>query len=251
MNQAIDYSKIADLYDAFVRETLDISFFLKESRKVKGKVLELMSGTGRVSIPLIEAGIPLTCVDYSPDMLKIFRKKLGEKNLAAPVFEMDVCKLDLQKSYDLIFIPFHSFAEILSPTVQMTALKAIHKHLTPNGRFICTLHNPPVRRQHVDGRLHLFCRHPHDDGTIMLWGIENADPDTGLVDLSEFIELYDAAGTMQTRRHVSARYMLHEKNAFQWLIEKAGFKLAALYGDYEYAEFDEQTSPFMIWILVK
>jgi|GEM_PF-3676911 len=58
MKNANDYTKIAELYDAYVKETFDIPFFLKEAKQSSGEVLELMSGTGRVSIPLLTKFIP-------------------------------------------------------------------------------------------------------------------------------------------------------------------------------------------------
>lgn len=40
---------VADIYDSYVTTTDDIPFFVEESRKAAGPVLELMAGTGRVS----------------------------------------------------------------------------------------------------------------------------------------------------------------------------------------------------------
>ena len=60
----MDYSLIADLYDSYVQTALDTPFFLGETRNVKGEVLELMAGTGRVSIPLLEQGVRLTCGSF-------------------------------------------------------------------------------------------------------------------------------------------------------------------------------------------
>ena len=65
----IDYDRVADVYDLYVTSDLDIGFYLEEATKTRGKVLELMCGTGRVSIPLLEAGVDLTCVDASAGML--------------------------------------------------------------------------------------------------------------------------------------------------------------------------------------
>jgi hypothetical protein len=42
-----------------------------------------------------------------------------------------------------------------------------------------------------------------------------------------------------------------EKQAFEEQIAQAGFRVEALYGDYASAPFNEDTSPFMIWILHK
>jgi SAM-dependent methyltransferase len=52
-----------------------IPFWRDEARSVPGKVLELTCGTGRVSIPLLKAGVHLTCLDYSPGMLAQRGKK--------------------------------------------------------------------------------------------------------------------------------------------------------------------------------
>jgi hypothetical protein len=52
MSPALDYEQIAHLYDSYMRFTDDLPFLLQECRDTSGSVLELMCGTGRVSIPL-------------------------------------------------------------------------------------------------------------------------------------------------------------------------------------------------------
>jgi hypothetical protein len=42
---------IAGLYDVYVTTTIDVLFFQEEVGKTPGTVLELMAGTGRLSIP--------------------------------------------------------------------------------------------------------------------------------------------------------------------------------------------------------
>jgi ubiquinone/menaquinone biosynthesis C-methylase UbiE len=71
----IDYDCVADVYDLYVTSDLDIAFYVAEAAKAQGKVLELMCGTGRVSVPLLEAGVDLTCVDASEGMLATPRGK--------------------------------------------------------------------------------------------------------------------------------------------------------------------------------
>jgi ubiquinone/menaquinone biosynthesis C-methylase UbiE len=74
---AMDYNRVAHLYDTHVQMERDVPFFLKEVRQAQGPVLELTAGTGRVSLPLLRAGIDLTCLDSSVAMLEVFRKKLN------------------------------------------------------------------------------------------------------------------------------------------------------------------------------
>jgi len=249
--EAIDYTKIADIYDEFVRESFDIPFFLEECMSTDGPVLELMSGTGRVSIPLLEKGIPLTCVDNSPEMLSVLRDKLNERNLSASVHRMDVCELDLDETFDLIILPFQSFSEILSVGNQKRALEAIRRHLSNVGRFICTLHNPTVRLQHADGQLRLWKTYPRKakEGTVLLCGAETVDPETLHVRLSEFIEFYDAGGRLEEKRTVDVRFVLHQKDTFEKLIHEAGFQTGTLYGNYDRSPFHEESSLYMIWSL--
>jgi SAM-dependent methyltransferase len=251
--KSIDYTHIANIYDAYVYDTFDVDFFLNECRKTDGNVLELMSGTGRVSIPLLESGIPLTCVDLSKEMLEVFRKRLKVKGLSAPVYQMDVCKLNLQQKFDLIFIPFHAFAEIIDKHSQLQTLQAIKDHLNENGRFICTLHNPALRLKSIDGKLHLWRSSPlaQNQGTLMLWGLVNYDPDTHIVSGYQFYEIYDSTGLMQSKQFVEINFYMHQKNEFEEMLKSAGFKVQALYGDYSYGEFREDESLFMIWEVVK
>jgi SAM-dependent methyltransferase len=153
MRPTIRFDDVADLYDHYVDVDFDIGFFLKEAGKINGSVLELTCGTGRVSIPLLQAGVDLTCIDYSPGMLRIFRKKLAEKNISCDVILMDITRLNLRKRFELIFIPFNSIAEIVDRSKHLPTLKRIKSHLAADGRFICTLHNPSIRIASIDGTL--------------------------------------------------------------------------------------------------
>ncbi|HWP96965.1 MAG TPA: hypothetical protein VN426_08940 [Syntrophomonadaceae bacterium] len=51
MKKTIEFDEVADIYDYYVTIDLDIQFYLQEL-KGREEILELMCGTGRVSIPL-------------------------------------------------------------------------------------------------------------------------------------------------------------------------------------------------------
>jgi SAM-dependent methyltransferase len=246
-----NYDYVADLYDIYVPVTFDIDFFVKETKKVSGEVLELMSGTGRVSIPLIEAGVKLTCVDLSSASNAILENKLHQMGLKADVYQMDVCEFELQKKFDMIIIPFHSFAHITSTDDQQKALTHIRQHLLPGGTFICTLGNPNIRQKVVDGQLRLFRKYPlpGTQGSLLLWGVENNnDDDNQVVEAMQFYEEYDARGVLKSKRLLELHFRLTHKDEFEELAKAAGFKVKAFYGDYSYSEFNDD-SPFMIWLL--
>lgn len=249
---AMDYEQLAYLYDFYVRADFDLQFFLDETRENSGKVLELMSGTGRVSLPLIEAGVNLTCVDSSKEMLDILRQKLQAKNLSAAVIEMDVCELSLDKQFDLIFIPFHSFAEIVARDRQCSALAKIYEHLSDNGRFICTLHNPNVRLKTADGSLKLLGKFALEEGrTLFLWSLANFDRRDRIVRGSQFYEIYDRQGQLHSKFFVDLEFYVHDRESFESLALEAGFQLESLYGSYAREEYDPAESPVIIEVLRK
>lgn len=248
----IAWDQIADLYDLFNRADFDIPFFLGEAGSTSGEVLELMAGTGRVSLALARAGARLTCVDRSPKMLEVLRRKLERGGLAATVLQADVRALKLGKTFDLILLPFHSFSELLEPEDRREALAAIRRHLAEGGRFICTLQNPAVRLKAVDGQVRLWGQYALDEpaGNLLMWGLlDSYDPATRRVHGWEFFELYDLAGGMQARRATELRFAMLAKDEFEDLAREAGFHVLALYGDYACGEFRPESSPFMIWSL--
>jgi SAM-dependent methyltransferase len=243
------YDHIADVYDVFVQTDADIPFFLTEAGKTSGEILELMAGTGRVTLPLARAGARLTAVDNSAEMLSLLRDKLASEELKADVQQMDVRGLRFSRRFDLILIPFHAFAELTCEDDQRQTLNGIYAHLEEGGRFICALHNPPVRLRSADGQLKLIGSYPHPEGKLLVWLRQAYDPRRKLVDIAEFFEFYSPTGEMTSRRLLEMSASFVEKVQFERLILDAGFKVLALYGDYQYAYFDEATSPFMIWVL--
>ena len=141
----IDYDRVADVYDLYVTTDLDVGFYVEEATKANGKVLELMCGTGRVSLPLLEAGVDLTCMDASEGMLARLKERLHARKLDTRVLRADVRHFDLgQEEFDLVLIPFHSFSELVSPRDRELTLRAVHECLREGGRLICPLHNPTI-----------------------------------------------------------------------------------------------------------
>jgi SAM-dependent methyltransferase len=246
---SIRYDDVADLYDLHVKVDFDIPFFLSEAQKTPGKVLELMAGTGRVSVPLVEAGVDLTCVDVSNAMLERLRAKLRAKGLSAEVHQGDVRELNLGERFGLVIIPFHSFSELVARKDQVSALGAAARHIEAAGRLICTLQNPSVRLQQADGALRLTGSYEIESGRLVVSGFERHDPRTNIVSRTQLYELFGEDGLMESKHLLEMRFCLIGPSEFETIAAEVGLRLDALYGNYNYADFDEEHSPFMIWVL--
>lgn len=245
----IDYDSIAEIYDLYVTADYDISFFLQETANVEGPVLELAAGTGRLSLPLVQAGVQLTCVDSSQGMLDVLSRKLRERDLNAEVRHADVCRLKLNTSFQLAILPFQSFMEIVSEERQRQALSAVFACLAPGGRFICTFHNPVIRRTQVDGVLRIVGRFPTQDGTLVVSGFEQGGHP--IVERLQFFEFFGSDGKLRSKILLPMEFAFVEGDHFESMARDAGFHILQLYGNYNRSPFDAGESPVMIWVLRK
>lgn len=120
----------------------DIEYYLGRLQPCKGRILEAMAGSGRVIIPLLESGLIVDGVDYSPEMLASCRQRLQERGLAATLYESDLQTLSLPDQYEAIIIPGGSFLLIEKREESLAALKRLYDHLQPGGRLMLDLFLP-------------------------------------------------------------------------------------------------------------
>ena len=251
MEQPIKFDLVADLYDSYVTVNLDLPFFLEETSGFDGEILELMCGTGRVSIPLLESGKKLCCVDYSTKMLDAFKNKIHGKDYPVRLIKMDVTKLDLNKKFGLILLPFHSLSEIISSDLQFEALQRITKHLKPDGIFICTLQNPITRLKTADGITRQLGEFTLLDNNRMIVSYSNKyNPDNGIVSGFQLYEIFDNSNKLIDRRILPINFKPISDSEFKDLIKPLDLKIINLYGDYSKNDFIQQQSNFMIYKLI-
>lgn len=248
MDKNIDFGHVADIYDYYTNADFDIKFF-KTLCKGHKNILELMCGTGRVSVALIEEGISLTCVDYSEEMLDIFRKKVNGTNNIKIICQ-DVCELKLEEQYDLILIPSNSIAEIIDPKKRKLALRRIYEHLTPNGIFFCTLYNPAYRIQQADGNIRYLGKYDLGSGRSLVITYYNIySPGECMISGTQFYEIYEN-NVLKEKRCLDIRFAVITREEICKMAREAGFCLKAIYGDYEPYHYDEE-SMFMNLLFMK
>jgi ubiquinone/menaquinone biosynthesis C-methylase UbiE len=175
-------SLFVEAYDAFYSASgpqiaSDVAFYERVARETGGRVLELARGTGRITLPLANAGFHVTGVDRSEAMLAIARRKLAA--VSASVQErlsfvhQNMAQLDLGQRFGFAFVPFRSFQHLLTIELQRKSLEAIHRHLEPSGRLALHLFDP---------RLDWLI-----DPEIILPGLSGTHPETGRRYIGEIV----------------------------------------------------------------
>ena len=250
-------------YDAAVPiEDGEVEFYLALAQQAKERglrTLELAAGTGRIAIPLAQAGIPIVGLDISPDMLARAREKSAGLDTVEWV-EGDMCEFDLGEQFGLVIIPAGTFQLLLETEDQLACLRCIERHLAPVGRLAFEVGNPNIvdMAEWLAAKRGAFLRnprrdfvHPETGRRILSWGTAEYHPSEQRILQYGFIEELDDDGEVVRRSYgqpMELRY-LHRYEA-EHLLARAGFEIEALYGDVLKNEY-RGTSPDMIWVARK
>lgn len=136
----------ANIYDGMNTHIDDLQFYRRWLPPNKeAKVLELCCGTGRLTIPIAKDGYDISGVDYTSSMLERAKVKATDARLEIEFIEADIRDLDLQRKYDLIFIPFNSIHHLYKNEDLFKALNVVKNHLKDGGLFLFDCFNPNVR----------------------------------------------------------------------------------------------------------
>ena len=248
------YDGWADVYDsiyAYVRE--DIPFYVQEASRSGGPVLELGCGTGRVTLPIAQSGIDIVGLDNSEGMLEKARGKArlledghGRMNLRMG----DMRAFSLDRTFPLIIIPFRGFLALLSVEEQVRCLTAIKKHLGPDGRLIFNIFvpDPQMLVEDEDAAFHLRDVTDPDTGrTFVIWQQTRVDTYNQVLSVRLIVDETDQNGTVGKRFYRDYRIRYAHRIEILHLLERCGFEVVDLYGDFDYSSFDEDSGE-MVWV---
>jgi SAM-dependent methyltransferase len=102
-------------------------------------MLELASGTGRLTLPLARLGVcdEIVGVDSSPAFVAAAVERLARETSPSAVtfLEGDMRSPPVSGAFDLIAIPFNSFAYVHGTADRQAVLQAARALLAPGGRF--------------------------------------------------------------------------------------------------------------------
>jgi len=144
--------RIADVYDELYPEVptsgpVEMTVAFLASLAGSGQALELGIGTGRVALPLQAAGVAVHGVDASERMVARMRAKPGGDRI--PVTIGDFVELSLAERFAVVYVPFNTFFGLLSQDDQITCMRSVAWHLTPEGAFVIEAFVPdPSRFDH-------------------------------------------------------------------------------------------------------
>ena len=218
------YDPIARIYDPWSRSVVeDVEFYVEEALASGGPVVELAVGTGRIAVPIAQAGIRVIGVDASPEMLAV----ASEAASTAGVSELvdlrvgDLREPPVAERVPLVVIPFRSLLHMETETEKLRALQAARVLLAAEGKLVYDVF-APSREDIEETHGRWLEREPG------IWERANWDEGTRTLSLS-----VRSGG-------VEATFGLHWLSSPEWdaLLGRADLETEALYGWFDRRPYD-------------
>ncbi len=224
----------------------DLDLYLALAARTGGPVLELAVGSGRLAVPLAQAGYEVTGVDLDPAMLDRARAAWartqgagsGRRSRAGSLglIEADLVTLDIPQRFGLAFIALNSLFQVGPTERQRAALASLTRHLRPGGVAVVDIELPDAAElASWDGRLMLdwIREDPEAPGsTVIRMSSARHDAVSASTQLSV---IYDVTDPSRAVRRVSRSDRLHLLTVQQLedAALAAGLEVETLAGDHQ------------------
>lgn len=127
-----------------------------------GVAVEFAIGTGRLALPLAEAGTTVMGIDFSAPMLAELTKKPGAERISVTLGDMTSTQVCSDAT--LVYLVFNTITNLRSQRRQADCFGNAAAHLAPGGRFVIETGVPQLRRLPPGERIVPFDVSPHHLG---------------------------------------------------------------------------------------
>jgi len=240
-----DYAPFYDWENAQTLARRDVAFWQRLAAAQDGRVLELGCGTGRLTIPVARAGAEIVGIDRSEPMLTRARQRLRRSRASALLVRGDIRRLPFRRRlrFSLVMAPYGMLQSLTRERDLGATLTAVHGVLPRGGLFAIDLVPDLPRWAEYDRRVSLTGRRGH--GTIRLTESVRQDRRKGLTVFDQ--EYEERRGTRTAVKRFSLTFRTISVAQMRRRLERAGFRIDAVLGDYDGGPFDERAD---VWIIL-
>ncbi|HET8784476.1 MAG TPA: class I SAM-dependent methyltransferase [Candidatus Limnocylindrales bacterium] len=233
--------ELARLYDLDLSEDPgDLDLYLALADRADGPVLELAAGTGRLAVPLAEAGHAVTAIDIDAAMLARARDRAAAAGLGPDAIDIDQADLlelpaPAQPRHALAFIALNSIMLLATRDRQRAAIRVLATHLRPGGIAAVDAWLPDADDLvRFDGRIfHEWVRQdPATNALVTKAGSAVHDASSGAIVLTTVFD--EAAQGEAPRRWIRQdRLRLISADELADFAEDAGLRVELIAGGYD------------------
>ena len=242
-----DYARFYDWENAQTMGRRDVRFWERLAKRTRGPILELGCGTGRIALPVAKAGASLVGIDRSETMLARARMKARRSKLAGALHLVrgDVRNLPFPAGhFRLVAAPYGILQSLLDDETLDGTLAAVHRVMARGGTFGIDLVSDLPSWQEYDRRLKLRGRAGRGEARITLIESVRQDPRRGLTLFDQ--EFIERRGRESRSHQFSLAFRTVSVEGMTAKLERRGFKVSAVLGDYDGGPWDARADVWLI-----
>ena len=231
------YDEIHNSWDS------DLNFWVPFANRIKGELLEIGGGTGRITIRLTVEGHSVTSVEPSQSMRSIAKKKLLEKKLKAKFIEAKLPDAPLPPGkYSATLLPADVFLYCKNKQEQELTLFQIYNSLTYDGVVALDLPGPALGlAPEKNGESIIAFETENPEGHSLK--VQHICYDDVIRKTRKLTIQYETSTGNEESTHELLYVSLEEMRA---LLEITGFEIANIYGDYSLDSYTPRSERMII-----
>ena len=241
-----EYAPFYDWENARTLARRDVPFWVRLAAAQEGPILELGCGTGRLTAPVARAGSGVVGIDRSLPMLARARQRLRRARARALLVRGDIRHLPFRQRmrFAMVMAPYGMLQSLTRERDLQETLAAVHGVLRRGGLFAIDLVPDLPRWAEYHQRVSLTGR--KGTARIRLTESVRQDRERRLTIFDQQYEEQRRGATAAVKRFtltfrtISVRQMRSR-------LERAGFEVDAVLGDYDGGPLDERAD---VWIIL-
>jgi SAM-dependent methyltransferase len=242
-----EYAPFYDWENAQTVARRDVPFWQRLAAAQDGPVLELGCGTGRITVPVLKAGACVVGIDRSAPMLARAQQRIRRARLTdqALLVRGDVRYLPFRgrRGFSLVMAPYGILQSLTREADLRTTLSSVARVLRRGGLFGIDLVPDLPRWSEYDRRVSLSGRRA---GGTQLTLIESVRQDRRKR-LTIFDQEYVVGrGARREVHRFALTFRTLSVPQMSARLERAGFRIQAVLGDYHGGPWDARADVWMI-----
>jgi len=237
----MNYGPASKYYDLFGSKD-DLKFYTELAVKHGRKALELGVGTARVAIELAKAKVTVMGIDNSKFMLNVARQKLKKEKPSVRKYVTlkigDMRNFKLRETFPFIYIASSTFEHCITEEDQRKCLTSAHKALDKKG--ILSFDMSQVAPEKPEASWWIDRRELNKQKEVVRTIFSRRNSRTDVVSVNLFFDVYEN-GRLKDRYYEYGEARISSKNAVEELLEEVGFRINAVYGDFDKSAYDEKS----------
>lgn len=243
-----EYAPFYDWENARTLNRRDVGFWQRMARRVGGRVLELGCGTGRVSLPVGRTGVRVVGIDRSTPMLARAQERVRRARLSARVSLLrgDIRSLPFCNSarFELVIAPYGILQSLVRESDLTATLSSVAQVLASGGIFALDL--VPDLPAWAEYRQQVRFRGWLRTGGAHVTLVESVRQDR-VRHLTIFDQHYiEHRGARRHRHRFSLVFRTLSVPQMTRRLERAGFGVTAVLGDYDGRPWDRRADVWLI-----